>query len=342
MTTKARTNADNASADIQGVTAGSGITGGGTSGTVSVAVDSTVLRTTGGQVISANTSVNALEIRQIGAGNALVVEDSTNPDSSPTVIDATGNLVKGNTTWTNIGLLTAGMQTSNNSGTEYGGLGLIGWRNNTALPAALHFAKSDSSVVGTQTAVSAGTDLGRIGFYGSDGTEFIASSLILGEAEGTISTGVVPGRLIFSTANTSGTLTERMRIDASGNTTINAIADATTTTAARGAGYMGIPQSAASGSGAYTIVAADAGEHIYTTTTRTVTIPANSSVAFPVGTVLTFISGVGATTTIAITTDTMYLAGPGTTGSRTLAPHGMATAVKVASTTWYISGNGLT
>ena len=135
---------------------------------------------------------------------------------------------------------------------------------------------------------------------------------------------------------------ERMRIDASGNTTINSIADATTTTAARGGGYMGIPQSAASGSGAYTVVAADAGEHIYTTTTRTVTIPANASVAFPVGTVLSFISGVGATTTIAITSDTMYLAGAGTTGSRTLAAHGMATAVKVASTTWYISGNGLT
>lgn len=136
--------------------------------------------------------------------------------------------------------------------------------------------------------------------------------------------------------------TERMRIDASGNTTINSIADATTTTAARGGGYMGIPQSAAAGSGAYTVVAADAGEHIYTTTTRTVTIPANASVAFPVGTVLSFISGVGATTTIAITSDTMYLAGTGTTGSRTLAAHGMATAVKVASTTWYISGNGLT
>ncbi len=32
--TKARTNADNASADIQGVTAGTGLSGGGTSGIV--------------------------------------------------------------------------------------------------------------------------------------------------------------------------------------------------------------------------------------------------------------------------------------------------------------------
>jgi hypothetical protein len=121
-----------------------------------------------------------------------------------------------------------------------------------------------------------------------------------------------------------------------------AIDDATTTTAARGAGYMGIPQSTASTTGSYTIVAADAGEHIYTTSTRTITIPANSSVAFPIGTAITFIAATGATVTIAITSDTLLLAGPGTTGSRTLAPFGMATCVKITSTSWIISGNGLT
>jgi trimeric autotransporter adhesin len=36
---RARTNADNSSADILGVTASTGLTGGGTSGTVSVALD---------------------------------------------------------------------------------------------------------------------------------------------------------------------------------------------------------------------------------------------------------------------------------------------------------------
>ena len=104
---------------------------------------------------------------------------------------------------------------------------------------------------------------------------------------------------------------------------------------------MGLPQNSTT-TGSYTIVAADAGKHIYASATRTVTIPANASVAFPVGTTLTFIAGAGATMTIAITTDTMYLAGAGTTGSRTLAAHGIATAVKTTSTTWIISGNGLT
>ena len=104
---------------------------------------------------------------------------------------------------------------------------------------------------------------------------------------------------------------------------------------------MGLPQNATT-TGSYTIVAGDAGTHIYASATRTVTIPANSSVAFPIGTTLTFIAGSGATMTIAITTDTMYLAGAGTTGSRTLAAFGMATAVKITSTSWMISGNGLT
>lgn len=136
--------------------------------------------------------------------------------------------------------------------------------------------------------------------------------------------------------------TERMRIASDGAVTINAVADATTTTAARGGGYMGVPQSAAATTGAYTIVAADAGEHIYSTATRTITIPANASVAFPVGTAISFIAATGTTVTIAITSDTLLLAGAGTTGSRTLAPFGMATAIKITSTSWIISGNGLT
>jgi hypothetical protein len=38
----------------------------------------------------------------------------------------------------------------------------------------------------------------------------------------------------------------------------------------------------------------------------------------------------------------MRLAGAGTTGSRTLAANGIATAIKLTSTEWIISGTGLT
>jgi hypothetical protein len=110
-------------------------------------------------------------------------------------------------------------------------------------------------------------------------------------------------------------------------------------------GFLNIPQN--SQSAAYTLVISDAGKHILhpsaDTTARTFTIPANGSVPFPVGTAVTFINQDGAgVITIAITTDTMRLAGAGTTGSRTLAANGIATAVKVTSTEWIISGTGLT
>jgi len=116
---------------------------------------------------------------------------------------------------------------------------------------------------------------------------------------------------------------------------------ATTTNGANGIGYMGLPQNGDT-TGAYGVVAADAGTHIYSTATRTVTIPANSSIAMPVGTTIVFVAATGATVTISITSDTMYLAGTGTVGSRSLAPYGVATAIKITSTTWIISGNGLT
>jgi hypothetical protein len=49
---------------------------------------------------------------------------------------------------------------------------------------------------------------------------------------------------------------------------------------------------------------------------------------------------------IAITTDTMYLSSAGTTGTRTLAQYGSATAIKVSGVSssgiWVISGSGLT
>jgi len=108
-------------------------------------------------------------------------------------------------------------------------------------------------------------------------------------------------------------------------------------------GFLNIPQNAQTGS--YTLVLADAGKHIYHASgagSATYTIPANSSVAYPIGTAITFLNMSTNAVTISITTDTMYLSSAGTTGSRTLAQYGSATAIKMTSTTWLISGSGLT
>ena len=98
-------------------------------------------------------------------------------------------------------------------------------------------------------------------------------------------------------------------------------------------------------SDAYTTVLADAGKHILhpaaDNNPRTFTIAANGSVAYAIGTAITFVNKIN-TLTIAINTDTLTFAGFGTTGSRTLAANGMATALKIAATEWLISGTGLT
>jgi hypothetical protein len=109
-------------------------------------------------------------------------------------------------------------------------------------------------------------------------------------------------------------------------------------------GYLNIPQNSQSAN--YTLVLADSGDHIFHPSSdnnaRTFTIPANSSVAFVIGTAVTFINMAAANVTIAITSDTLTLSPSGTSGSRTLAQYGSATAIKITSTQWLISGSGLT
>lgn len=110
-------------------------------------------------------------------------------------------------------------------------------------------------------------------------------------------------------------------------------------------GYLNVPQvGGAAKTSSYTTVLNDAGSMIVMNgSTLTATIPSNSSVAYAVGTVLTFVNIFAGNLSIAITTDTMTLVNTAsTTGTRTLARNGIATAVKVSSTSWIISGSGLT
>lgn len=109
-------------------------------------------------------------------------------------------------------------------------------------------------------------------------------------------------------------------------------------------GFRNIPIN--SQSAAYTTVAADSGKVVFHPSTdanaRTFTIDSNANVPYALGTAITFINMTSQVVTIAITSDTMYLAGTGSTGSRSLAQYGIATAIKMTSTTWLISGNGVT
>ena len=118
----------------------------------------------------------------------------------------------------------------------------------------------------------------------------------------------------------------------------------TTALAVTGGTMSGVPITVNSQSAAYPIVLTDAGKFLLHPTAdnnpRTFTIPAEGSINFAIGTCITFVNQIN-TLSIAITTDAMTLAGAGTTGTRTLAANGIATAMKIASAAWIISGVGL-
>jgi hypothetical protein len=117
-----------------------------------------------------------------------------------------------------------------------------------------------------------------------------------------------------------------------------AVADATLISTAKSVGYLGTPINTQAGT--YTLVIGDAGKTIYAG--GNLTIPANGTVAFPIGTIINVIASAGIT--IAITSDTLQWGGQATsqTGTRTVAAYGMASLVKATSTIWYISGAGVT
>jgi hypothetical protein len=106
-------------------------------------------------------------------------------------------------------------------------------------------------------------------------------------------------------------------------------------------GYLNIPINSQVAN--YSTVLLDSGKAIFHPDTdnspRTFTI--DNAVAYDLGTVITFINRIN-TVTISLSSGTLFLAGLGSTGSRTLAANGLATAIKVQTTVWMISGSGLT
>lgn len=147
-------------------------------------------------------------------------------------------------------------------------------------------------------------------------------------------TGTTSGNLVFDTSPTITGATLTTGTVLNGDSTTNT----TGTIAAASVGYRGIPQNAQTG--AYVLALADAGQHI-SNTTGGVTIPANASVAFPIGTAIVIYNDSGSNQTIAITSDNLLQAGTANTGSRTLAQRGVASLLKIKSTTWVISGAGV-
>jgi len=179
---------------------------------------------TANQIVSVTDNTNAaLRITQLGSGNALLVEDSTNPDASPFVIDSSGKVIAGYTTpITTSGSFSPLIQSV--AAGQTAGFGTSAWLNSTAGGNVI-FAKSRSGTIGTFGIVNSGDDLGSVRFDGDDGTQFVRAAQITSQVDGTPNTNDMPGRLIFSTtADGASSPTERMRIDSAGNVGIGGTA----------------------------------------------------------------------------------------------------------------------
>jgi hypothetical protein len=243
----------------------------------------------GATTLSVNSSSDALRINQTGSGNALVVEDSTNPDSSPFVVNGSGSVISGTTAAYSSGTVTARFQ-SVGDGSSAQGYSAFGWANSATFNPRFEFAKSRSGTIGTHTIVQSGDTIGQMSFNGSDGTAFIRSAEIIGAIDGTPGTNDMPGRLVFSTtADGASSPTERMRIDKAGLVTM--------------AGSLTVSGSAA------TLPATTTVGGTQVAAFGTIAVSGQSDVvADAVNDTLTFAEGSGVTITTDASTDTVTIA----------------------------------
>ena len=169
----------------------------------------------GTTVISTSSASDALRITQTGAGNAILVEDSANPDATPFVVDTNGQVIQGYTSAISSGVVATNpnfqMHGITNATTA---IGLTNWSSTGARTPSLNFNRSAGNAVNTRGALTAsGTSVGMISFTGDDGTSWLETARIEGAIDGTPGTNDMPGRLVFSTtADGASTPTERMRI----------------------------------------------------------------------------------------------------------------------------------
>jgi len=170
----------------------------------------------------------------------------------------------------------------------------------------------------------------------ADGTKPMAANLPMG---GNKLTGLAAG-----SANGDSVRYEQAVLRAGSTMTGELILPDIGPTSDRSGGFRCSPQNFKDAT-SYTLVLADAGKTIRhaDSSAHTFTIPPNSSVAFPLGTIIGFVNvGSGALTIARGSGVTMRWAGTGSNANRSLGEWGWASIYKVSTDIWMISGAGLT
>ena len=139
---------------------------------------------------------------------------------------AGGWTISGSNVYRDTGIVTVGATSptvrlgqnfNTNTASDFAGMAINTWSATGSHGSVVDFNKSGSGTIGSHAAVASGDTLGFFVFRGSDGTAFQRAADVNSEVDAAVSSGVVPGRLRFRTANTSGTMVERWRIDSSGH-----------------------------------------------------------------------------------------------------------------------------
>jgi hypothetical protein len=161
-----------------------------------------------------------------GASNGYVwTSDASGVGSWQAVSGSSQWTTSGSDIYRSTGIVTVGATTPTvrlgqnfnvNYSNDYSGIAINTWSSTGSHGSIVDFNKSASSTIGTQSAVASGNSLGLLVFRGSDGTSFQRSSEIIAEVDSSVSSGIVPGRISLRTANSSGVMTDRVRIDSTG------------------------------------------------------------------------------------------------------------------------------
>lgn len=239
-------------------------------------------------------------------------------------VDASGRLLVGPSTDLAVGG-TGVVQVAGTDSTQL----WVGRFSNDATNSAIYGIKSRGTTIGSHGVVQSGDDTLQIASRASDGTNWVENAAIKFSIDGTPGTNDMPGRIVFfTTADGASSTTERMRIACDGRITIPA------------GGVLEVPltQNAQTGT-TYTLVLADADKlvELSNASAITLTIPTNSTAAFPIGTKINILqTGAGQVTVSPAATVTMNSASSKT---KLTGQWSAATLIKRATNTWVLIGD---